>query len=90
METTPEVLIRTMDRSIFPALSIPAILERVRCRALLIHGDDDRVCPSANSQSLAEARPDWEFVTVAGAGHALNVRDPVRVNQLIAEFLSHV
>lgn len=87
-ETTPEVLIQTVDRSIYPALSATTILERVHCPVLLIHGEDDRICPIAGSRSLAAARPDWEFVTLSGAGHLPNVRDPVRVNLLIKEFLN--
>lgn len=87
METTPEILIRTVARSIYPAQSIASVLERVRGPVLLIHGDDDRICPIANSQSLAAARPDWELVTLAGCGHLPNVRDPVRVNLLIKGFL---
>ncbi len=86
-ETTPEILIQTVDRSIYPAQSTPSLLERVHCPVLLIHGEDDRICPIANSQSLAAARPDWEFVTLSGAGHLPNVREPVRVNLLIKDFL---
>jgi pimeloyl-ACP methyl ester carboxylesterase len=86
LETTPEVLIQT-ERAKYPALPVTEILARVRCPVLLLHGDDDHICPIANSRSLAAARPDWEFVTLAGAGHGPNARDPVRVNLLIKEFL---
>ena len=86
LETTPEILIQTQHAR-YPALSIAEIQTGIRCPALLLHGEDDRICSIANSQSLAAARPDWEFLTLAGAGHAPNVRDPVRVNQLIKEFL---
>ena len=86
LETTPEILIQTM-RARVPALPIAEIVARARCPVLLLHGDDDHICPLSYSQSLAAARPDWEFVTLAGAGHAPNVRDPVRVNLLIKDFL---
>ena len=86
LETTAEILIQT-QRAREPALPVSEIVARVRCPVLLLHGDDDHICSISNSQSLAAARPDWELVTLAGAGHAPNARDPVRVNLLIKDFL---
>jgi pimeloyl-ACP methyl ester carboxylesterase len=87
LETTPEILIQTCHPSRFPPLASAEIVARIRCPALLIHGDEDGIASIECSRSLAEARPDWEFVTLAGCGHGPLVRDPVRVNLLIAEFL---
>lgn len=89
LETTPEILIQTQSSpSLYPALTSEEFVARVRCPVLIIHGDDDRVASIGDtSRTLAAARPDWEFVTLEGAGHAPTVRDPVRVNLLIAEFL---
>ena len=75
------------QRARYPALPVTEILASVRCPVLLLHGDDDHICPIGNSRSLAAARPDWQFVTLGGAGHAPHARDPVRVNLLIKEFL---
>jgi predicted glycosyltransferase len=54
---------------------------------LLIHGQDDRIVDISRSQELAEARPDFEFVTLEGCGHAPHLRDPVKVNLLLNDFL---
>jgi pimeloyl-ACP methyl ester carboxylesterase len=89
-QTTPEVLVQTTaNPALLPRLPAPEAIRRVRCPVLLVQGDDDRdvLAPYSATRSLAEARPDWEFVTVAGGGHVLMAREPVRVNLLIAEFL---
>ena len=86
LETTPEILIQT-QRAPGPRSPMAEIVARVRCPVLLLHGDEDHICSINNSQSLAMQRPDWEFITLGGAGHAPHVRDPVRVNLLIRDFL---
>ncbi len=88
-ETTPEVLIATVpNRDLLPRLAAAEAVARIRCPVLLVHGDDDRCSPIEASYDLAAARPDWELVVLEGAGHGPLVRDPVRMNILIHEFLS--
>jgi pimeloyl-ACP methyl ester carboxylesterase/predicted glycosyltransferase len=60
---------------------------RVRCPALVIHGDDDRIRPHAQGAALAEATH-ATLVTLEGAGHLPHARDPVKVNLLLREFIS--
>lgn len=91
LETTPQILTQTVNNpALWPAMPIGEALARVRCPVLLIHGSDDRIRPVANSRSLAAARPDWELLTIEGAGHAPHLRDPVLVNRAIAGFLGGV
>ncbi len=59
---------------------------RVRCPTLVIHGDDDLVRPHAQGAALAQATG-GRLVTLVGAGHLPNVKDPVKVNLLLREFL---
>ena len=63
-----------------------ALLPRVRCPTLVLHGDEDKVRPHAQGAALAEATG-GELVTLAGSGHLPETRDPVRVNLLLREFL---
>ncbi len=89
METTPEILARTVDYSATPhTLTARDVIKSVRCPVLIIHGSDDRRCAIEISQKLAEARPDFEFVTLEGCGHLPDARNPVKVNLEIAEFLN--
>ncbi|HET8784562.1 MAG TPA: alpha/beta hydrolase [Candidatus Limnocylindrales bacterium] len=59
---------------------------RVRCPALVIHGDDDHISPLAVGQRLADEL-DSQLLTIAGGGHAPQARWPVLVNRAIRDFL---
>ena len=53
----------------------------------MIHGDEDRIRPHAQGAALA-ARTGGELVTLEGAGHGPQARDPVKVNLLLREFIA--
>ena len=59
---------------------------RVQCPVLVIHGSDDRIQPHAQGRELAEATR-GRLITLEGAGHIPNLRDPVRVNLAIHDFI---
>jgi pimeloyl-ACP methyl ester carboxylesterase len=59
---------------------------RVRCPALVIHGDDDRIRPHAQGAALAEATG-AKLVTLEGVGHMPHARHPVKVNLLLRDFI---
>jgi pimeloyl-ACP methyl ester carboxylesterase/predicted glycosyltransferase len=63
------------------------LARRVRCPVLVIHGDEDAVRPWAVGAKLAEVTG-GELVTIEGGGHAPHVRDPVKVNLLLREFIA--
>jgi pimeloyl-ACP methyl ester carboxylesterase/predicted glycosyltransferase len=63
------------------------LARRVRCPVLVIHGDEDAVRPWAVGAKLAEVTG-GELVTIEGGGHAPHVRDPVRFNLLLREFIA--
>ncbi len=66
-----------------------AVLERVRCPVLVVHGDDDRCQPPARAELLAEVTG-GERLTLGGAGHLPMAREPVAVNRAIGDFLDRL
>jgi pimeloyl-ACP methyl ester carboxylesterase/predicted glycosyltransferase len=60
---------------------------RLRCPVLVVHGDADAIRPLATGIRLAELSG-GQLVTLEGSGHAPHVRDPVRFNLLLREFIS--
>jgi pimeloyl-ACP methyl ester carboxylesterase len=86
LETTPEVLIATLEA---PALSVDEVKElcgRVTGPVLVIHGDEDSLVPLARGVALAEVTH-GRLVTLEGAGHGPYARDPVKVNLLLRDFI---
>jgi len=90
LETNPESLILSQ---IAPGIrdrdDVLARGARVSCPVLVIHGSGDRIRPHAQGQELAEATG-GTLVTIDGAGHIPNVRDPVQVNLLLREFVGRI
>jgi pimeloyl-ACP methyl ester carboxylesterase/UDP-N-acetylglucosamine:LPS N-acetylglucosamine transferase len=87
-ETTPDILLSSVvNPALFPEMPEEEALRRVRCPVLLMHGTDDRIADITTSRRWAEARPDWALVELEESGHCPHIRDPVRVNLALAEFL---
>jgi pimeloyl-ACP methyl ester carboxylesterase/UDP:flavonoid glycosyltransferase YjiC (YdhE family) len=88
-ETTPQILTRTTaNADLYPRMPVREVLERLRCPVLLLHGEDDRIAEIELTRQLADARPDFELVTLEGSGHGLHVRDAVKANLEIVNFLN--
>ena len=87
LDTDPETLVLTQLGS-QPASreEIEAILRRVRCPVLVVHGSEDRVRPHAAGAAVAELSG-GSLVTIEGGGHCPQARHPVKVNLLIREFV---
>jgi pimeloyl-ACP methyl ester carboxylesterase len=86
LETTPETLIAAEEGLLLCGLeTFRDICVRVRCPVLVIHGDEDAIRPRAQGAALAEATG-GRLVTLVGAGHLPQARDPVKVNLLLREF----
>ena len=62
------------------------VCTRVRCPVLVLHGDEDALRPHAQGAALAEVTG-GRLVTLEGSGHCPHVRDPVKVNLLIRDFV---
>jgi pimeloyl-ACP methyl ester carboxylesterase len=87
LATSPETLILT-QLGAQPASweEMEAILRRVRCPVLVVHGADDRVRPHAAGVAAAELAG-GALVTIEGGGHCPQARHPVRINLLLREFV---
>ncbi|HJW59621.1 MAG TPA: alpha/beta hydrolase, partial [Actinomycetota bacterium] len=87
LETTAETLVLTQLGS-QPASreEMEAILGRVRCPVLVVHGDDDRVRSLAIGAAAAELTG-GTLVAIEGGGHCPQARHPVKVNLCIREFV---
>ena len=87
LEMSPETLIDCQDALELCGLErFRDISARVRCPMLVLHGDEDAIRPLAQGAALAEATG-GTLVTLEGAGHCPHVRDPVKVNLLIRDFV---
>jgi len=86
LETTPEVLIATRLASSLDAEATRKLCGRVRCPVLVIQGGDDAITGPGRGIALAEATS-GELVLLEGSGHGPHVRDPVKVNLLLREFV---
>jgi pimeloyl-ACP methyl ester carboxylesterase len=87
LEMAPETLIASELGLLLCGLeSFERQCRRVRCPTLVIHGDEDAIRPHAQGAALAAATG-GRLVTLAGAGHLPQARDPVKVNLLIREFV---
>ena len=87
LETDPETLADTMSAlSLCHREQFAEVCARVRCPVLVIHGENDLIRPHAQGAALARLTG-GELVTLEGAGHGPQARDPVRVNLLLREFI---
>ena len=66
-----------------------ALLSRVTAPVLAIHGTDDRISPAERSEQIARLTG-GRLALLEGSGHGPLVRDPVKVNLLIEEFISQL
>lgn len=62
-------------------------LSSIQQPALVIHGENDAVTPSAAGRAMSELLPNAEFHAIAGAGHAPFITDADAVAALLTTFL---
>jgi pimeloyl-ACP methyl ester carboxylesterase/predicted glycosyltransferase len=93
LETDAETLIATnmareqLGGSVSDLEGAEAAARKLRCPVLVVHGDQDAIRPHATGVRLAELSG-GQLVTMEGSGHAPHVRDPVRFNLLLREFIA--
>jgi pimeloyl-ACP methyl ester carboxylesterase/predicted glycosyltransferase len=92
LETDAETLVATqLARQLGGPVGDPEgaadAARRLRCPVLVVHGDADAIRPHATGVRLAELSG-GQLVTIEGGGHAPHVRDPVRFNLLLREFIA--
>jgi predicted glycosyltransferase len=90
LETDAETLLLTgSGLDAVTAEDAEATCRAIRCPVLVLHGDQDAIVPYETGAALAR----WtggEFVTFDGGGHAPTMRDPVRTNLLVRDFVERV
>jgi pimeloyl-ACP methyl ester carboxylesterase/predicted glycosyltransferase len=94
-ETTPEILIATYE-AVEPESSSFADKEkatatygRIECPVLVISGSEDAVISPTRAAGVAQATG-GALVMIQGGGHAPQVRDPVKVNLVMRNFVEAV
>jgi pimeloyl-ACP methyl ester carboxylesterase len=91
LETDAATLMATQspDRVVLGPADAVAATTRVRCPALVVHGDDDLIVPVANGLTLARALG-CPVDVVTGGGHCVQARHPVWFNVRLRRFVEEV
>lgn len=89
METDAETLIESDLADVLVEKDMAAFYRRTVLPLLIIQGEDDPIVAPASSRLLARLTG-AALVTLDGSSHAPTLRDPVRVNLLIKEFVDRV
>jgi pimeloyl-ACP methyl ester carboxylesterase/predicted glycosyltransferase len=91
LETTGETLILTVEATGLDEAEARSLAAQVRCPCLIVHSEHDFIQSFTRSIELAGALGDRAtLVTMKGSGHAPHIRDPVKVNLLLREFIDRV
>jgi pimeloyl-ACP methyl ester carboxylesterase/predicted glycosyltransferase len=85
LETTPGPLIASITTR--PSMPVAALLDAVRVPTLIVHGTHDAVRPFALAERVHAAIEGSVLVPFEGSGHCPQVRDPVRFNLTVRDFL---
>jgi len=86
LETDAETMLVENGRSRLSTEEILALCARITCPSLVLEGAENAISGPAPAIALAKALGS-SLVMLEGSGHAPEVRDPVRVNRLIRDFL---
>jgi pimeloyl-ACP methyl ester carboxylesterase/predicted glycosyltransferase len=87
LDTTAQTLALTYWAPFMEPDEARELAGHVRCPVLVIHGDQDALGSVTHGIALAEDTG-GRLVLLGGAGHAPHVRDPVKVNLLLREFIT--
>jgi pimeloyl-ACP methyl ester carboxylesterase/predicted glycosyltransferase len=85
LETTPETRFVPEDNTP-PKRAAAELAPNVRCPVLVIQGSEDAITGPSRGIALAEATG-GELAMLEGSGHGPHVRDPVKVNHLLRDFI---
>ena len=86
LDTTGETLALTYLAPFMEPEEARELAGRIRCPLLVIHGEDDGHSSVTRGIALAE-HTGGRLVLLEGSFHAPHVRDPVRVNLLLRDFI---
>jgi pimeloyl-ACP methyl ester carboxylesterase/predicted glycosyltransferase len=86
LETDAETMIATQEGPVLTPEESRALCREVRCPVLVIHGKEDAISSLTRGAAFAQ-QTGGELVVLEGSGHAPHVRDPVKVNLLLRDFV---
>ena len=86
LETDGETLIATQEGTGLTPAESRALAKQVRCPVLVIHGGRDAITSVTRGSAMAE-QIGGDLVVLEGSGHAPHIRDPVKVNLLLRNFI---
>jgi pimeloyl-ACP methyl ester carboxylesterase/predicted glycosyltransferase len=87
LETTGETLVLTGEGTKLEPELARELAGRIRCPVLVIHGENDALVSVTRGIGLAELTG-GQLVVLEGSGHGPHVRDPVKVNLLLRDFVA--
>ena len=64
-----------------------ALFASIRTPVCIVAGEEDRTFPVAETRAMAEAIPGAEFVCLPGVAHLAGLEQPLKVGQMIREFV---
>ena len=86
-ETSGETLVAAQSGRTLDADTTKKLCADVRCPVLVIQGTADAITGTSRGVELAQATG-GDLVLLEGSGHGPHVRDPVKVNLLLRDFLA--
>jgi pimeloyl-ACP methyl ester carboxylesterase len=86
-EVGPEAFIR-QQRAILARPDSRPLLPTIRCPALVLVGDDDRITPRERSEEMAHAIPGASLVVIPTCGHLSALDRPDEVNDALRGWLA--
>jgi pimeloyl-ACP methyl ester carboxylesterase/predicted glycosyltransferase len=87
LETSPETLVATRLAIGMDEEETRELCSRVSCPVLVIQGTEDAVTGPSRGIALAE-ETGGSLVLIEGSGHGPHIRDPVKVNLLLRDFIT--
>jgi pimeloyl-ACP methyl ester carboxylesterase len=79
---------RSLWRSLFDPRRLWADVRAATCPTLVVHGAADRLVPARIVLPVLEARPDWQHVELASAGHVPQMEAPAQVVDAIVAWVN--
>ena len=62
-------------------------LQGLQIPTLVVHGTEDQLIPVSEAKAMAEGIPGAKLALIEGAGHMVNMEQPVAFNEAVQEFL---
>ena len=63
-------------------------LKKVTCRTLILHGEDDKLCPAHRHQLMHKLMPHAHYTIIEQAGHLPTLENPQQINIELKKWLT--